>query len=1178
MKRRSALVRSAAPIACLVVATCTLPTDVQEGRLRPSFFEASSSAVTLVGAGDIATCTNEGDHATAEVVENVLASSPNVTVFTTGDNAYPNGSAADYQNCYHPTWGEFKSKTRPALGNHEYNTGSANPTFDYYNGPGTTTGPAGKRGEGWYSYDVGKWHIVVLNVNSAFVGTRTGSAQESWLQADLAATAQPCVLAYWHHPRFYSGTTSPLPAPSAYHLDFWKDLYAAGADLVLNGHAHVYERYAPQTPDGVLDMTKGLRQITVGTGGASGGSLTVLRENVEVVEGRTLGALKLTLDDGRYAWEFLPVAGKTFTDRGTGICHGSPEPTGNTAPQVSFTPHCDGLSCSLTDNSVDVGGRVVEWGWSFGDGSTSVKRNPTHSYAAAGSYTVRLTAADDDGVMRSLSKQVVVGGSPAGGPPNAPPSVSFTQSCSGLTCTFTDASTDSDGSIAAWSWSFGDGGSSSARNPTRTFPAAGIYTVTLVADDDDGASGTSSAPVTVSGTAPPITLNVSTRFDATTQYMTLDWTGAKGDSVDVFRNDVKITVQLNDGHYGNSRNFTGPATYVYRVCQLRSTICSNTATAVFGSPSNAPPTASFTASCTSLTCTFTDASTDADGTIKAWNWSFGDDGGSASVRNPTYSYALEDKYTVTLIVTDDRGATGTTTRQVTATPPPTNSPPVAAFTVRCTDRSCQFTDGSSDADGTLTGRHWNFGDNTSSTETSPLHVYQADGTFTVTLTVTDNAGDTGAASQQLTFTPPGPNSPPTAGFTVSCKGFTCTFTDASTDSDGQVTGWSWDFGDSGTSTDRNPSHIYTSEGTKTVTLISTDNRGGTGTITKQITVTPPSPNVPPVADFSSACADLVCTFTDASTDPDGGQVTGWSWDFGDGGSSIAQNPSHEYGGPATYDVVLISTDNDGGKDTVTHQVSVTAPPPPPPNTPPLAGFSPNCTNLTCTFTDASTDPDGSIAAWSWKFGDGSSSTLQSPSRTYAAAGTYTVSLDVTDNAGGHGTSSSSMTVALPPNVLPTANFSSNCTNLACTFTDASTDPDGTVTAWKWTFGDGGSSTTKSPSHTYAAASSYSVTLVATDNRGGTGQRAATVSVTKPPAIVLTASGRTQTGQQLMTLDWTGAKGATVSVYRNGALLINTPNDGHYVNSRNFVGPATYVYKVCELGTTVCSNQVTVVFK
>jgi PKD repeat protein len=249
----------------------------------------------------------------------------------------------------------------------------------------------------------------------------------------------------------------------------------------------------------------------------------------------------------------------------------------------------------------------------------------------------------------------------------------------------------------------------------------------------------------------------------------------------------------------------------------------------------------------------------------------------------------------------------------------------------------------------------------------------------------------------------------------------------------------------------------------------------------------------------------------------------------------------------------------------------------PTNQPPVAAFTPGCTGLTCTFTDGSTDGDGTIATRSWTFGDGGTSTQVSPSHTYAAGGTYTVILTVTDNGNATGTRSLAITVTAPANVPPTANFTSSCTNLTCTFTDRSTDTDGTLSAWSWTFGDGSTSTARNPSRTYAAAGTYTVTLKVTDNRGGTNQKSASVTVTKPPSIVLTVSGRTDATKQYMTLDWTGARGTNVDVYRNGVLIKATPNDGHYVNSRTFRGAASYTYKICETGSTVCSNQATVVF-
>jgi len=261
----------------------------------------------LIAAGDISSCGNDGDEATALLVE-----ARDGTVAVLGDSVYNSGAPDEFAECYEPTWGRFKNRTRPAVGNHEYLTPGAAGYFDYFGAS------AGEPGIGYYSYDLGAWHIVVINSLCWEVGgCSADDPQALWLAADLRDHPADCTLAYWHFPRFSSG----LHGSSTLVRAYWDLLYEAGAEVVLTGHDHSYERFAPQGTEGEADPDRGIREFVVGTGGGSHYGFPLALPNSEVRDPNTFGVLVLTLYEDRYEWEFVPTAGKTFRDQGSGVCH-----------------------------------------------------------------------------------------------------------------------------------------------------------------------------------------------------------------------------------------------------------------------------------------------------------------------------------------------------------------------------------------------------------------------------------------------------------------------------------------------------------------------------------------------------------------------------------------------------------------------------------------------------------------------------------------------------------------------------------------------------------------------------------------------------------------------------------------------------------------------------------------
>jgi acid phosphatase type 7 len=259
---------------------------------------------SLVAAGDIASCFWRGDEATARLLDDIGG-----VVATLGDNVYPDGSYAEFTQCYDRSWGRHLERTRPAVGNHEYRTKDAAGYWRYF---GERAGP---RGKGWYSYDHEGWHLVVLNSDEPM---ERGTEQHGWLLNDLRRHAdRRCTLAYFHHPRFSSGKHGAKDRV----YDAYQALYEAGVDVLLVGHDHHYERFAPMDPEGRLDPERGIRQFVVGTGGAPSYRLRDRQPNSESIAPHVRGVLRMVFHADSYEWEFVPIAGRRFEDSGRGQCH-----------------------------------------------------------------------------------------------------------------------------------------------------------------------------------------------------------------------------------------------------------------------------------------------------------------------------------------------------------------------------------------------------------------------------------------------------------------------------------------------------------------------------------------------------------------------------------------------------------------------------------------------------------------------------------------------------------------------------------------------------------------------------------------------------------------------------------------------------------------------------------------
>ncbi len=669
---------------------------------------------------------------------------------------------------------------------------------------------------------------------------------------------------------------------------------------------------------------------------------------------------------------------------------------GDLGPTADFTwspePQTEGSAVAFTDASVSYPDAIVAWSWDFGGQGTSTLEDPSFTFMDDGLYTVALTVTDDDGTTGTISHDVTI--------VDLGPTAAFTWAPEpqdeGSTVVFTDASASPSDDIVAWSWDFGGTGTSTEANPSFTFMDDGTYTVTLTVTDDDGTTGTISHDVTI------VDLDPTAAFtwvpEPQDEGMAIQFTDlSTSPSDDIVAWSWDFAGRDSSSQQNPQFTFTDDGSYTVT---LTVTDDDGSTDSVFHTVTvvDLAPTAAFTWSpepqAEGSLVSFSDASSSLPDAIAAWSWDFAGLGTSAA-QNPTFTFVDDGSYDVALTVTDDDGTTDSQNYDVTIG----DLGPTADFTwspePQTEGSAVAFTDASTSSPDAIATWSWDFGGQGTSALQDPSFTFDDDGTYTVTLTVTDDDGTTDSVSQTVMVL----DLTPTAGFDWAPdpqeEGSAILFSDLSTSAPDPIVGWSWDFAGLGGSSDQNAAFTFDDDGDYLVTLTVTDEDGSTDTVSQTVTVL----DLAPTAGFDWAPdpqdEGVAVAFTDASTSfPD--DVVAWSWDFGGLGTSSDQNPSFTFDDHGIYTVTLMVEDDDGTTDTVSHTVTIV-------DLGPTAEFTwapdPQDEGAAVAFTDASTSYPDDVVAWSWDFDGLGTSAVQNPSFMFIDAGTYTVTLTVTDDDG-----------------------------------------------------------------------------------------------------------------------------------------------------------------------------------
>ena len=717
------------------------------------------------------------------------------------------------------------------------------------------------------------------------------------------------------------------------------------------------------------------------------------------------------------------------------------------------TSGCSPLVVNFSDSST---GNPTQWRWDLGNGTISFLQNPSATYFTPGQYTVKLVIQKAGGIDSVVKTNYIT--------IYPQPSIEFTASprsgCFPLPVQFTDQSTTPSGTISQWQWDFGDGTFGNTQNPVHTYTAGGNYNVSLVVTNSHGCFRSMSKNQFVqvaqgvtadfsnnlpNSCVPPVNINFQ---NLSTGLGTLNYQWNFGDG--------NTSTQLAPSHV-----YTTPGSYTVQLIVTNSTGCSDTIIKP-NAVTIGNTVTSFTSPdtvCAGVNITFNNTSTPPPASA---SWTFGDGSTSTSI-SPVKSYILPGTYQVKLI--NNFGAcVDSTTRNIVISPLPSVNF-FTADTLSCNaPYTVRFT---SNCPGAVTYQ-WLFGDGTTSSDPNPVHTYTTAGNFTVRLICTNIYGCSNNTIKQdyikIQLPVASISNLPQQG----CAPFEWTFS-STVNSIEPITGYFWDFGDGGTSTLANPTHIF-GPGTFTIKLIVTTASGCTDTVTVGNGI---RTGTKPVAGFSASprdvCANVTVNFSDLST----GNVDQWHWDFGDGSTSNVQNPNHVYNDTGYFNVQLIVWNN-GCPDTLDIQNYIHV-------KPPIASYTvaSNCSErLKRTFTDTSIGAD----EWNWDFGDGNTSTVQHPVHVYAASGVYTVSLTVGNFSTGCTYTHTSTVRVISESPGFTVTDTVICRNNTVTFTSTGSNP-ANIGAYQWNFGDGATATGQSVTHTYTVSGLYDITMIMVDWNG-----------------------------------------------------------------------------------------------